>query len=534
MTRRTILFVAANPSGTGRLALDQEARAIQAELERSGHGCPFELVTRWAAQPLDLLHELRKLKPTVLHFAGHGASGEPAGPRPDGPPRRDVASTADATVNLPHEGLYFQGPDGRPQLVSTEALQTTLGAAGSSVQLVVLNACYSDVQADALLAHVDCVLGMRGTIEDSAARSFAIGLYGGLGERESVATAYRQACAAIQLEGLADADRPQLKVHPGADADRLVLGSPAGRPRWLIGVVAVGAVAVVASGGAALALRAPIPPRPLDPRSPPEMVAFREVTFDMGSTPEDIHDGYLQCSVPKCPPEQFLREAPVRRVTLSPFAIDRTEVTNAAFAHWLTSAAAVVVDRLHVRTAGADLVDLQRSELRTAGATLEPLPGTEHHPVAGVSAAAARAYCAAQGKHLPTEAQWEYAARGTTRRRFPWGDKVDTGQAPCRLSIGRPQDHGRPMPCPVADVASTSDVTPEGVFDLGGNVSEWVADRFTDAYPDCGACRDPEVTNGPMQVIRGGNHVFDASAARGAARSHGLAPASHTGFRCAR
>jgi len=69
MTKHTILFLAANPLGTDRLALDREAHAIQAELERSGHRDQFELVTRWAAQPLDLLRELRKLRPSVVHFA---------------------------------------------------------------------------------------------------------------------------------------------------------------------------------------------------------------------------------------------------------------------------------------------------------------------------------------------------------------------------------------------------------------------------------------------------------------------------------
>ena len=68
--KHTILFLAANPLGTDRLALDREARAIQVELERSGFRDSFELVTRWAAEPLDLLRELRRLKPTVVQFSG--------------------------------------------------------------------------------------------------------------------------------------------------------------------------------------------------------------------------------------------------------------------------------------------------------------------------------------------------------------------------------------------------------------------------------------------------------------------------------
>ena len=74
-------------AGTDRLALNEEARAIQVELERSGHCDQFELVMRWAAEPLDLLRELRKLKPTVVHFSGHGGRGAA---RSDGHACRDA------------------------------------------------------------------------------------------------------------------------------------------------------------------------------------------------------------------------------------------------------------------------------------------------------------------------------------------------------------------------------------------------------------------------------------------------------------
>jgi hypothetical protein len=182
-------------------------------------------VTRWAVEPLDLLRELRRLRPTVVHFSGHGASPRTASP--SGAPRRDIV-VAGATAEdrrATEDGLFFQGPDGRPQFVSCAALEDTMGAAGSSVQLIVLNACYSEPQAQALLAHVDCVVGMSGSILDTAARAFAIGFYGGLGERESVAAAYKQGRAAIRLAGLDDADRPRLAVRAGVDAGRLILAA---------------------------------------------------------------------------------------------------------------------------------------------------------------------------------------------------------------------------------------------------------------------------------------------------------------------
>jgi len=223
LTKHTILFLAANPLGTDRLALDREARAIQVEFERSGHRDQFELVTRWAAEPLDLLRELRKLKPMVVHFSGHGGR---SGHRPGTGPRRDVVQEMSATTRDHQRGLYFQGPDGRPRLVSTAAIRQTFGAAGKSVKVVVLNACYSDVQAEALLMHVGCIVGIRGTIRDDAARSFAIGFYGALGDCESVAAAHRHGCAAMGLEGSSDGDKPLLRVRDDIDAELLVLARP--------------------------------------------------------------------------------------------------------------------------------------------------------------------------------------------------------------------------------------------------------------------------------------------------------------------
>jgi hypothetical protein len=73
LSKHIILFLAANPLGTTELALDEKARPIQEGLERSGHRNEFEFVTRWAVRPLDLLGELRKPKPTIVHFTRYGS-----------------------------------------------------------------------------------------------------------------------------------------------------------------------------------------------------------------------------------------------------------------------------------------------------------------------------------------------------------------------------------------------------------------------------------------------------------------------------
>ena len=110
MKKHPILFLAANPNETDRLALDREARAIQVELERSRWRDRFELVTWWAAEPLDLLRALQRLALTVVQFSGHG--GHMAG---------GVAHTGPRVAACP--GLFFQGADGRPRIVSARTLR---------------------------------------------------------------------------------------------------------------------------------------------------------------------------------------------------------------------------------------------------------------------------------------------------------------------------------------------------------------------------------------------------------------------------
>jgi hypothetical protein len=326
LTKHTILFLAANPLGTDRLALDEEARAIQEELERSGHRDRFELVTRWAVRPLDLLRELRKLKPAIVHFSGHGGCGEL---RSGTAASRDVVAAPDVLDGDQQHGLFFRGPDGRPQLVSTTAFEETFGAAGSSVKLVVLNACYSEVQAEALLAHVGCVVGMGGSITDDAARNFAIGFYGALGDGESVTSAYQHGRVAMRLEGLLDADGPQLKIREGIDVKQRFLATDSlaimrsqnrirerARRRWLSFRVAL----VV--GGSSLAIEANFTARHQSAKDSSEIIASlqHEVTI---LTPLADAPPRIKVPIPSSPvsPEQVPVPSTSMRSTASDFDV---------------------------------------------------------------------------------------------------------------------------------------------------------------------------------------------------------------------
>lgn len=212
-----LMFGASSPLGQ-RLAIDQEARAIQSEIDRASHRDQFELQIRLAVEALDLLDGLRRYKPSIVHFSGHGS-----------PPATSatVARAARRDVGLPIHGnppvgLCLPRPDGGIEFVSPDALRETFRAVGSSTRLAVVNTCSGEPQARALRSHVDCVIWMRGAILDDAAIHFAGGLYGGIVSGATIANAFKQGVAALRLKGLAD--RPQLLARPGIDPCTIILG----------------------------------------------------------------------------------------------------------------------------------------------------------------------------------------------------------------------------------------------------------------------------------------------------------------------
>jgi len=196
MEKHVILFLAANPAETDRLALDQECAAIYQELRLSSAGrTDFEFVSRWAVSVDELMRHLLELEPTVLHFSGHGGGSA---------------------------GLVLQGEHEEPQMVSAQALAALVKCAGGKVRVAVLNACHSIDQAEALRREVDCVIGMTGAIGDDAARSFAVAFYRALGYRRSVGTAFDQAVAVLLAKGQ-EHDIPQCLTREGMDANQVML-----------------------------------------------------------------------------------------------------------------------------------------------------------------------------------------------------------------------------------------------------------------------------------------------------------------------
>jgi hypothetical protein len=202
-----ILFLAANPEGTDHLALDAEARDIQMKLDATpARG--VQAVTRWAVTPDDLLHHLNTIQPVVVHFSGHGA-GSP--------------------------GLVLHDESAGAVPVSASALRRLFSALRDNIRLVVLNACFSSVQAEAIAEVIDVVVGMNDTIGDEAARRFAASFYRALGHARSARNAFDQGVAAIALHGLRDETVPRLVARRGIDPGAVFPLAAHGEAQDLIG-----------------------------------------------------------------------------------------------------------------------------------------------------------------------------------------------------------------------------------------------------------------------------------------------------------
>ncbi|MBL9106291.1 MAG: formylglycine-generating enzyme family protein [Myxococcales bacterium] len=239
------------------------------------------------------------------------------------------------------------------------------------------------------------------------------------------------------------------------------------------------------------------------------MVALERASFTMGCPRADDRD---------CEPD----ERPPGRLRLSRLRIDRREVTQAEYRRCVDAGVCTPIDpaRCFVWTGDAFV----RGAAVPAGMIGPDLPAV------CVTWSQAEAYCDARGKHLPTEAEWERAAAGLERRRFPWGDAPPTC---ARAHFDGCGEHLRPVG------SHPAGATPEGVHDLAGNASEWVHDWYdARTYEHRGYWRtDPRgPLDGQVRVIRGGSY-YDAATVLRAAYRYGLNPRSGfstVGLRCAR
>jgi formylglycine-generating enzyme required for sulfatase activity len=232
-------------------------------------------------------------------------------------------------------------------------------------------------------------------------------------------------------------------------------------------------------------------------------------------------------------------EQPVHTVYLDAFYIDETEVTNAQFAQFLN-------EQSNQEEGGVTWLDIGDEDclITESGGQHQPRSGYSDHPVIEVSWHGARAYCQWAGKRLPTEAEWEKAARETDGRTYPWGNDFDCrkGNFDDEQEIddyvvpGGPNCDGYVRTAPVGSYPDGA--SPYGALDMAGNVWEWVADWYDSGYYAASPESNPEgPASGDYRVLRGGSWGYDVVASvRAANRGRNIPDATflNVGFRCAR
>ncbi|MDD5391643.1 MAG: TIR domain-containing protein [Thiothrix sp.] len=200
---KTILFLAASPTDQAKLRLDVEEREIGEGLQRSRLRDEFILVNKPATRPKDMLRALMEHKPWIAHFSGHGGGDEGLVLENDDGHSSKVRGDSEAARSL---GIDTSAPFASHSKQS--ALDEIFSLLGGKVECVLLNACYSEVQARVIAQHIPCVIGMKQAVADTAAITFSAAFYDALGSGENLEQAFYWAKAAVHMEHGSGADIP--------------------------------------------------------------------------------------------------------------------------------------------------------------------------------------------------------------------------------------------------------------------------------------------------------------------------------------
>lgn len=185
-TVKTILILAANPKNTAPLRLDEEIREIDEGLRRANQRHQYKLEQKWAVRSRDFYRAILDYQPQIVHFCGHGSE---------------------------QDGIVLEDDTGKMVLLETNALASMFKLfAKKGVECVILNACYSEVQADAIHQYVDYVLGMKKAVGDKAAVAFSVAFYDALAAGYEFEEAYE--LGRSQMISFFEQETPVFKKKP--------------------------------------------------------------------------------------------------------------------------------------------------------------------------------------------------------------------------------------------------------------------------------------------------------------------------------
>ncbi len=240
MERIRILFLAANPESMSQVNAGREAREIREKLRSTAHRDSIELIERFAVRPGDLQQTFFEVRPHIVHFSGHG--------------------TAD-------EELILEGEEGGAEPLGKKALTDLFRVHKDHIRVVVLSACHSRPQVEAISEHIECAIGMRRAVGSRAATEFSAAFYLAIGFGSSVHKAFESGVAELRARGIPEDRTPQLVVRSGTDATQVFL------------------------------LRAPAPPEIAPERPPLAHGDLREIELE-GRAPHDAREGGRPRSTP--------------------------------------------------------------------------------------------------------------------------------------------------------------------------------------------------------------------------------------------
>ena len=185
-----VLFLASNPVDTSALRLGQEVREIDAKIEVGSARDAFELIQQHALRVSDLQHALLRHRPHIVHFSGHGSKTEE---------------------------IVLEDDAGKSHFVAQQALTSLFKILKDNVRILVLNACFSKPQAEAIGSVIDYTVGNNKGVGDRAAITFAAAFYRALAFGRSVKEAFELARLELDLVKIPGSDTPELFIREGVD-----------------------------------------------------------------------------------------------------------------------------------------------------------------------------------------------------------------------------------------------------------------------------------------------------------------------------